>query len=366
MIISRYVGKELIAATAAITVVLLVVIVSGRFVDYLSDAAAGQIPAELLGFLLLYKMPGFVQLILPLGFFIALMLTYGRMYVDSEMVVLQACGMSQSKLLWAAWMPTFLVLALVTYFSIIVAPASEARLKTVMDNSLASAGLSTLVAGRFQYVGSGLTVYVRELNDDKSAMQGVFVVQEQSQNGQSVSSLAIADSARIRVNTSNVRYLVLEDGRQFRSFANDKRRTQVSFKEFALKLEQSKQQTIRPASADALTTRQLWQNPTAENTAALHWRIATPLMMLIMTVIGFSLSHTNHRKGRYGKLLPGIVLFFVYFTGLSVFRDMLGSGEINAKLGMWPVHGAMLVLAVGIFNTERFKQFYTALAGGKA
>lgn len=355
MIISRYIGKELIASTLAITVVLLVVIVSGRFVDYLADAAAGELPADLLGFLLLYKLPGFIQLILPLGFFIALMLSYGRMYVDSEIVVLQACGLSQRQLLMAAWMPALLVLALVTYCSVVVAPAGEARLKAVMDNASESTGLSMLVAGRFQYVGGGLTVYVRELNDDKTQMQNVFVVQEELKDEQLISTLAIANSAYINVVDGNTRYLVLTEGRQYRTFANSKQRAQVQFKEFALKLPESKREGIRLAPVDALPTQALWLNPSAENLAALHWRVAMPLMLVLMTLIGFSLSRTNHRKGRYGKLLPGIILFFVYFTALSLFRGLLESGQLDSRLGMWPIHVVMLLVALALSNGDAMR-----------
>ena len=99
MILTRYIGKDILISTLAITLILLLVIVSGRFVGYMADAAAGEIPAELLQYLLIYTMPSLFQLVLPLGFFIAVMLVYGQLYVDSEMIVMQACGLSQARLL---------------------------------------------------------------------------------------------------------------------------------------------------------------------------------------------------------------------------------------------------------------------------
>ena len=87
MILTRYIGKDILTSTVAITFILLLVIVSGRFVGYMADAAAGELPAELLQYLLVYTMPGLFQLVLPLGFFIAVMLVYGQLYVDTAAAI---------------------------------------------------------------------------------------------------------------------------------------------------------------------------------------------------------------------------------------------------------------------------------------
>lgn len=50
-----------------------------------------------------YRMPGFLQLILPLGLFLGILLAYGRLYLDSEMTVLSATGMSKSACSATAW-----------------------------------------------------------------------------------------------------------------------------------------------------------------------------------------------------------------------------------------------------------------------
>jgi lipopolysaccharide export system permease protein len=46
-----------------------------------------------------FRLPGFLQLILPLGLFLGILLAYGRLYLESEMTVLSATGMSQQRLL---------------------------------------------------------------------------------------------------------------------------------------------------------------------------------------------------------------------------------------------------------------------------
>ena len=83
----------------AVSGILLLVFMSGRFIKYLAEAAAGELAGDVLFQIMAYRFPGFLELILPLGFFIGILLAYGRMYLESEMTVLFACGVSDKQLL---------------------------------------------------------------------------------------------------------------------------------------------------------------------------------------------------------------------------------------------------------------------------
>src|SRR5690554_1934259 len=83
----------------AVSGILLLVFMSGRFIKYLASAAEGELAAGVLFAIMGYRFPGFLELILPLGLFIGILLAYGRMYLESEMTVLFACGVSERELL---------------------------------------------------------------------------------------------------------------------------------------------------------------------------------------------------------------------------------------------------------------------------
>ncbi len=100
-IIFRYLIRQIMVSMLAVSGILLLVFMSGRFIKYLADAAEGEIAAGVL-FAIMggYRFPpGFLELILPLGLFIGILLAYGRMYLESEMTVLFACGVSEKQLL---------------------------------------------------------------------------------------------------------------------------------------------------------------------------------------------------------------------------------------------------------------------------
>lgn len=359
MILTRYIGKDLLLNTVAITLVLLLIIVSGRFVGYMADAAAGEIPADLLGYLLIYTMPSLFQLVLPLGFFVAVMLVYGQLYVDSEMVVMQACGLSQTQLLIkTALLPAVLIVLIVTYVSMVIAPLSETLLRKEIEKPASTSGFSTIVAGKFQYVGAGVTVYVQSLNEEKTEMYDVFLIREDiGEDGELTKNIARSEKAYIEYRFDEVRYLVLANGYEFQTTNQSKQRTQIAFDRFAIRLPDTTRRDIKPASVDALPTAELLGSSEPKKVAALHWRLSMPLMVLISLIAAFSLSRTTHRKGRYGKLLPGILLFFLYFTGLSLIRDAMEDGKFSLVIGMWAVHGAVLAVSLMLFWSDVFTNF---------
>ena len=94
----RYLTLDVITHTLAVSLVLFLVVFSGRFIKYLAEAAIGDLSAAILLPVMLYKLPAFFELILPLGFYIGLLLSFGRLYADSEMIILRASGTSQVQL----------------------------------------------------------------------------------------------------------------------------------------------------------------------------------------------------------------------------------------------------------------------------
>ena len=84
--------KHVLAHTLAVSVVLLAIILSGRFVQYPAEAASGKLAADILLPVMLYRLPGFLELLIPLGLFIGIFMAYGRLYVESEVLILGACG----------------------------------------------------------------------------------------------------------------------------------------------------------------------------------------------------------------------------------------------------------------------------------
>ena len=83
MILYRYISRQLLMATIAVSCVLVVILVFGRFIKYLADAGAGQLESDVLLAVMFFRLPGFLELILPLGLFLGILLAFGERAEDA-------------------------------------------------------------------------------------------------------------------------------------------------------------------------------------------------------------------------------------------------------------------------------------------
>ena len=102
MIIIRYLVRETLKSQLAILFILLLIFFCQKLVRILGAAVDGDIPANLVLSLLGLGVPEMAQLILPLSLFLGLLMTLGKLYTESEITVMHACGLSKAVLVKAA------------------------------------------------------------------------------------------------------------------------------------------------------------------------------------------------------------------------------------------------------------------------
>ncbi len=125
-----------------------------------------------------YRFPGFLELILPLGLFIGILLAYGRMYLESEMTVLLACGVSEGELLQKTLVGAMPVMLVVGAMSLFVSPWGMNQVEQIFNEQRKATEFEMLAPGRFQDFSSGGRVtYTEALSDDKRQLQGVFIAE---------------------------------------------------------------------------------------------------------------------------------------------------------------------------------------------
>ena len=101
MIIIRYLVRETFKSQLAILFILLLIFFCQKLVRVLGAAVDGDIPTNLVLSLLGLGVPEMAQLILPLSLFLGLLMTLSRLYAESEITVMHACGMGKIALIKA-------------------------------------------------------------------------------------------------------------------------------------------------------------------------------------------------------------------------------------------------------------------------
>lgn len=364
MILFRYIFREIIQTFAAVTFVLLVIVVSGRLVKYLASAAAGDLAPQILFSVIFYRLPGFLELILPLAFFVSVLLALGRLYVDSEMTVMSACGMGRGRLLRAVLAPALLVAALVAMFTLWLGPAGLTRVQAIFAEADAGTGLELLVAGRFRMLNEegGLVTYVEQIDKESGEMVGVFAADSQAGvDGDSDQVLVIAQRARTEIDAdSGERFLVLQEGTRYLGRPGELDFQVMEFARFGQWLEQRSVQAI-PPKKDAVPTVDLFGSRDPVRQATLHWRLSLIVLVLVSSLIAVAMARTDHRRGRYGKLFPAFLMFMIYLLALNGGREALTKQQLPAQLGLWWIHALFLVLGLALlFGADYWRRWRLA------
>lgn len=346
MILFRYLVREVLLTLAAVSFILLLIILGSRFISLFNDVAEGSLSLDFLWTLLVLQLPSILELILPLGFFLSVMLTYGRLYQENEIGVLMACGFSPNRLLIYTLFTGLLVASIVASFSLWLTPWSEARVSKILDEQKQRVDFSTIKEGRFQEFSGGQVVYTEELTDANTKMQNVFLSQQiKGEKGEhrTVSYKAELGYQYLDEGTGS-RYLVLENGSRTEGQAGFGDFSILTFERYAVRMAEKKQ--VAPSvKVRQLPLDKIWGSNQRAHQAAVQWRFSLPLMVIVVTLIAVPLSYVRPRQGRFAKLFPAVFLHIFYLSGLISVQGMIEKGKLNPAVGLWPVHLLFLIIA---------------------
>ncbi len=346
---ARYINRELLLVLVSVTAVLLTVTIGGRFISYLQDAALGKYAADSIFKILYFRLPGFLQLLMPFAWSLALLLTLGRLHAESEFVVLRGGGVGPGRLLrWLA-LPALLVAAVVGYFSLYLAPEFDHRLTEFLDEQAENSEFSLLTPGVFHiyYRGQRVT-YADAISAAGDSLEGVFL----AEMGNDAAPMTVrAETGGQRVDkVTGTRYLVLTDGHRYLGEAGRADYQVVSFGRLQQRLEDGLRQ--RQPGIETIATPVLRARGDPEALAELHFRLALPLVVLVGGLVSVGVARTKPRDGRFARLVPGLGLFVAYYAAIVFNRNAISDGQLPAEFGMWLVHAVFLVTGVVLLKSS--------------
>lgn len=348
VIIRRYIGTQVLATTLAVAGLLTVILMSGRLIQFFERAASGRIAVDLLASVMLYRMPGFLELILPLGLFVGLLLGLGRLYLDNEMAVLAAAGMGPAHLIRWLVPVTVLVTVATAALAIWLTPLGYAESERLKAEQAERSTFELIQPGRFQPVGDRM-LYA-DLSDDKSLLRDIMILETRPgrDGGESRQVLLQAEQGR-RVNDPVLgpQAVELVNGQRWELRPGDAEVQRMRFDSYRMRLKQVDLTDTPVDSVRALASGVLLAQRHGDPKAAAEWgwRWSLVLLVPVVSLLALPLAKVNPRQGRYLKLLPAIVLYLSYVVLLIAVRNGVEKEDVGAW-GFMAVHVLYLALAL--------------------
>lgn len=353
-IIGRYLFVEVLRTWLVVAGVLLFLTLGLGFAKFIADAAAGELPVDTVLLLALFSTIQNAGIVLPISVLLAVLLTLGRLCRDNEMAAMLAGGASFATVYRPFIVLSLLVVVFAGFLSLAAAPHATRTIEQLTAQTTATA-LRSLAPERFLSLLNGRAVFYAQGRDAESGhLSDVFIrVLRRNQAGKQVQSIVTAERAVQQTDPeTGAQILVLKNGWRYEGRPGQAGWRLVHFAEHGVRVALNNQ-AAGSHDIEAVTTRALWQRDNPSANAQLQIRLSVPLAILILTLLALPLGRLPPRAGRYGRIIIGILLYVVYFNLLHIATVWVESGVIPAIVGVWPVHLAMLLLALGLMMRDR-------------
>lgn len=343
MIIRRYLVKQVVSTSLVVIALLTLIMMGGRLIKYFGVAAQGRLDAGILFSIIGYRLPEFLTLILPLGFFIGLILVFGRLYVDHEMAVLNGSGISRHQLA-RLLIPLTLVYLMAQGFLMLWASPWGIRQFEALTTSQAVRTGFDLVRPK-EFISSGpYTIYAGDLSEDRKNLKDIFFYQHAEKEGKPDVMILAQEATRIEIPNDSANVVDLVQGRRYEIYPGTPQYTHAEFASYRLRIENDKEAELASDEVEALPTSQLWQkrdDPVV--VSELGWRIFVPFAMVIALILAVGLSEVSPRQGRYLKLFPALMIFASLIVALMAVKTRISKNEMG--IAAYPL--ILLAYAVG-------------------
>lgn len=360
MIIERYIHREILQRFIWITGLLLIIITTNKFLDYLGDAATGRIPPEYVLKLLWLRMLAMQTEVLPLMLFLAITLAFSRMNQDNELAVMAAAGMGrrfQLRIVMRFCLAFSLLFSLVVFIS---TPAVKQQIYDQKRLAWQEASFSALAAGKFREINrADSVVYVEELSDNKKYMKNVFL--QISEKGKS--SVLKSDSAYFEIdNETGNRYIVFENGRRYQGNPGKLDFRITEYEKYAALIEIN-EEISKKDDPETMPTLKLFGSSNPEYRAELQWRFSAIIICVLLSILGVILNQYPFGQKPFTLLIFGIMIYFIYSNLLGISRTLLEKDKLPAIIGLWWVHILVVLIILAIYHYTSLRQLFRNNSG---
>jgi lipopolysaccharide export system permease protein len=348
-ILTRYILREIVAAWLVVTAVLLVILLGSQIAAVLERAAVNQFPQGVVLQLIWLGALQNLSILLPVGLLLGVVLAFGRLYHDSEMSAALACGAGPGRIYVAVIGLAVVVAAIVAWLTLVLAPDATERALTLRNAAVRAGQFAPIVAGKFRTFGGARgVIYAEEVKAD-GTLGNVFV---ERNDGPRV-EVAVADRARHTVTADGMTHtIILYDGERLEGVPGSPQWRIVRFAEHTVPV-QVPALTDVVRNLEAQPSWALFQSAEPEKRAELHWRLAMPVMCVVLTVLAVPLSRLRPRQGRYARVWQAVLIYFIYSNFISVGKVWIARGTIPEQLGLWWTHAAVILLALLVLAGPR-------------
>ena len=340
-ILSLYIIREISSLFLLGIIIFTLVLLMGRLITLTDLVVSHGVPLADVGRMIIYLIPSFLVFTIPMAFLLAVLLAFGRLSADNEIVVIKACGVSLVQI-----MPPVLFCALVAALlalgaSTIGVPWGNSSFKELSFQVLKRNITATIREKTFWDDIPGVVMYTEHFDEQSRSLKGVVI--HDGRNADQPMTIFAQDGVVSSAEGSQSLLLGLRNG-SIHIAGNGGLYRLVHFGEYRMTVgENSKRSGISRNEPD-LWISELQQQIDNSQTPAkdrlkmlaeLHSRFTFPCASLVFAILAVPLGIQNRRSGRSGGFTVSIAIILAYYVLMSVARTLAEKGTIPPVVALW-------------------------------
>jgi lipopolysaccharide export system permease protein len=346
LILDRYISWEIAKPLLIFCPGLVFLFANFTAARYLSQVADGAMSGDSVVLMVLLKAAIALEVLLPIALHLSIVVALGRLYTDSEMTALFACGVSPDRIVRIVLVVSLVVAGLVAYLSVYVRPwANDIRYR-LEHQAVADFDFNNMKPGRFYESSSRKhVIFFQHLDQQTGHMQEVFI---QSREGSQVRVVSAKEAYYAEaVETEASRGLICLEAQVYLLPQDHGDLAQATTQRLVIEWGRSSDLVLE-YRRKAAPTWQLALSDSSMDIAELQWRLSTPVATFLMGLLGFPLSRARARQGKYAKLFVAVLSYATFYNLNLVAKTWVEKGVVGTIPGIWWVHILLAILVAGL------------------
>lgn len=349
-LLDRYVGREIGIATLMAVAVLSAVLILVSLFPKLDILVNLDVPPEYIWQFVGLTLPYSLSFTIPWGFLMAILIVFGRISADNELLAVKTSGTSVLRFAAPVFLVAILLSTLCLWINMDIAPRAKAQIRYTLFQMVTSNPLALFGSDRVIDQFPGRRIYVGRRSGDHLENLHVYEV---SESGKPI-RVVFARHGNIRTDLANRQVLMeLEDVRyeqRDESAPSDLRKirhgTTMQEGTFSISLEELYKKNQRGRGLSQMTFRELETEAQSAGgelpglDTELSKRLSSALACLAFAMVGLPLAITTHRRETSIGFALSLVVAFLYQGGIEI---------AALTRGLPQIHPEWLMLAPPIF-----------------
>ncbi|MBB5374223.1 LPS export ABC transporter permease LptF [Acidocella aromatica] len=366
LILNRYLTREISRPFAVILGILCVLFTGYSVASILSDAVSGLLPtltiAELTGLKLLIAL----DVLIPISLYFAVLLSFGRLYGDSEFTAMWALGVQPTQIARIVLSLAGIVALAVAALSLEVRPWAYQTSHSVTWHGATSLDVNAMQAGTFYTSEDGQRViFLTHRAGPGAPAQDVFV-RRQLAGHTEVIFAKLASSLQQRA-ASGQHEVYLTNAHVYEIYPPESAQNDQILNAQGLIIDPESAPGAAPAynpiTADSLD---LMRSSSPRDIAELEWRLSTPISTLLLALLAVPLSYSRVRQGKYAKFGQAILIYAGYYLLCTTARTWVEHEMIGTLPGIWWAPALLALVLTLILATPHWRNRRAAKARAAA